>query len=126
SHAIGDGSPPEAAYVEALERDLEYAAPEAHGRPVISVFLGGGTPSLFSPAAVSRLLAAVRARLELAPGVEITLEANPGTVEAGRFRGYREAGVNRLSIGVQSFHDPLLRRIGRIHDADAAARAVAT
>jgi oxygen-independent coproporphyrinogen-3 oxidase len=92
---------------------------------VVSVFIGGGTPSLFSPAGIERLLADVRARLPLEPGCEITLEANPGTFERERFRAYRAAGVTRLSIGVQSFDDAMLERIGRVHDARQARAAVA-
>ena len=94
------------------------------GRPVISVFIGGGTPSLFSPDSIERLVADIRARLPLVPGCEITLEANPGTFERERFRAFRAAGVTRLSIGVQSFHDDSLRAIGRVHDAAQARAAV--
>ncbi|MGE0080436.1 MAG: radical SAM family heme chaperone HemW [Thiohalomonadaceae bacterium] len=122
SHEAGDGIP-EAAYVDALIADLEQELPAVWGRPVISVFIGGGTPSLLSGETVERLLGAVRARLKLLPDAEITLEANPGTVEQGRFRDYRAAGVNRLSIGVQSFADDMLARIGRIHGGDEAVRA---
>ena len=104
-------------YVDALIADLEASLPQVWGRRVVSVFLGGGTPSLFGPAAIDRLLAAVRARLPLEPGGEVTLEANPGTFERERFRAYRDAGVTRLSLGVQSFDDALLARIGRVHDA---------
>jgi oxygen-independent coproporphyrinogen-3 oxidase len=89
------------------------------------VFIGGGTPSLFSPDAIDALLSGVRARLPLEPGAEVTLEANPGTVEAARFRGFREAGVNRISIGVQSFDEGMLSALGRIHSADEARRAIA-
>jgi putative oxygen-independent coproporphyrinogen III oxidase len=94
------------------------------GRRLVSVFIGGGTPSLFSPQAIDALLAGVRARMPLEPIAEITLEANPGTVEAARFRGYRDAGVNRISLGVQSFDDAMLRALGRIHGADEARRGV--
>jgi putative oxygen-independent coproporphyrinogen III oxidase len=94
------------------------------GRRLGSIFIGGGTPSLFSPEAIDRLLAAVRARLTLAPGAGVTLEANPGTAEAGRFRGYRDAGVNRLSLGIQSLDDAKLRALGRIHSAEEARRAI--
>lgn len=117
------GRVPEDAYVEALLRDLEEELPRVWGRPVRSVFVGGGTPSLFSPDAVDRLLAGVRARLTLAPDAEITLEANPGTVDVERFRGFRAAGVNRLSIGVQSFEPEKLQALGRIHDREQALRA---
>jgi putative oxygen-independent coproporphyrinogen III oxidase len=115
---------PEDAYVDALVADLEGLLPSVWGRRVSSVFIGGGTPSLFSVGAIERLLSAVRARLVLEPDAEVTLEANPGTAEAGRFRGYRDAGVNRLSIGVQSFDDAMLRRLGRIHDGNEARRAI--
>ena len=114
----------ESEYVRALVRDLEGALPEVWGRRIYSVFFGGGTPSLFSAESIDALLSAFRARLPLAPDCEITLEANPGTFEAAKFRGYRDAGVNRLSIGVQSFDDAELRALGRIHDADEARRAI--
>jgi putative oxygen-independent coproporphyrinogen III oxidase len=119
------GAAPEARYLDALRADLEAALPLVWGRPVISVFIGGGTPSLFSPDSIERLLADIRARLPLVPGCEITLEANPGTFERERFRAFRAAGVTRLSIGVQSFHDDSLRAIGRVHDAAQAHAAVA-
>lgn len=115
---------PEEAYISALIRDLDYMRPAAGGRVIVSIFMGGGTPSLFSAAAVTRLLAAVRERLSLANDIEITLEANPGTVEAGRFAGYRAAGINRLSLGVQSLDNDRLAGLGRIHDADEARAAV--
>ncbi|NIM42687.1 MAG: oxygen-independent coproporphyrinogen III oxidase-like protein [Hydrogenophaga sp.] len=113
---------PEARYLDALRADLEASLPLVWGRPVHSVFIGGGTPSLFSPEAIDRLLADVRARLPLEPGAEITLEANPGTFEKDRFRAFRQAGVTRLSIGVQSFDDAQLKALGRVHDG-AQARA---
>ncbi len=119
----GEG-PPEGAYVDALVADLERALPSVWGRKVSTVFLGGGTPSLFSPEAIDRLLAAIRARLPLVAGAEVTMEANPGTFERRRFEGYRDAGVNRLSIGVQSFAPRHLAALGRVHDA-AEARAAA-
>ena len=112
----------ESDYLDALRADLEAALPLIWGRTVHSVFIGGGTPSLFSPAAVDQLLTDIRARLPLDPGCEITLEANPGTFERERFRGYRAAGVTRLSVGVQSFDDAKLQALGRVHDA-AQARA---
>jgi oxygen-independent coproporphyrinogen-3 oxidase len=115
---------PEREYVDKLIADLEGVLPSVWGRRLISVFIGGGTPSLFSPASIDTLLAAVRARLTLEPGAEVTLEANPGAVEAARFRGFREAGVSRISIGVQSFDDRMLARLGRIHSADEARRAI--
>jgi len=119
------GVAPEARYLDALRADLEAALPLVWGRPVISVFIGGGTPSLFSPDSIERLLADIRARLPLVPGCEITLEANPGTFERERFRAFRAAGVTRLSIGVQSFDDASLHAIGRVHDAAQARAAVA-
>jgi putative oxygen-independent coproporphyrinogen III oxidase len=114
---------PEAEYIEALLRDLEQDLPRVRGRTVQTVFLGGGTPSLFSPGSVDKLLTGVRERVVLAPGAEITLEANPGTVELARFRGYAAAGVNRLSIGVQSFDPEKLAALGRIHGRDEALAA---
>ena len=118
------GDVPERAYVEALVTDLELALPDIWGRRVHSVFFGGGTPSLFSAAAIGTLVSAFRARLPLAADCEISLEANPGTFEAEKFRGYREAGVNRLSIGIQSFNPEHLKALGRIHDDKEARRAI--
>ncbi len=115
----------QARYLDALCADLEASLPLVWGRRVVSVFIGGGTPSLFAPEAIERLLADIRARLTLVPGCEITLEANPGTFERERFRAYRAAGVTRLSIGVQSFDDAALQRLGRVHDAAQARAAVA-
>ena len=112
-------------YLEALRADLEAALPLVWGRRVRSVFIGGGTPSLFSPDSIDRLLADIRARLVLEPGAEVTLEANPGTFEKNRFKAFRAAGVTRLSIGVQSFDDDALERLGRVHDAQQARAAVA-
>ncbi len=123
--AAGSGTGlPEAAYIDALLADLEHALPEIWGRGVGSVFFGGGTPSLFSPDGIDRILAAVRALTPLVLGAEITLEANPGTVEAAKFKGFRDAGVTRLSLGIQSFNPRHLRALGRIHD-DAEARRAA-
>ena len=122
SHQAGDI--PDSAYVAALLRDLDDESVRVTGRAVESVFIGGGTPSLFSVSAIAALLDGIRARVELAPDCEVTLEANPGSAEAHRFAGYLGAGVNRLSIGVQSFDDGALQRIGRIHDARAAHQAV--
>lgn len=119
------GEVPEAAYLDALIADLESALPLIWGRPVVSIFFGGGTPSLLSAEGVDRLLMAVRARVPLLPDAEITLEANPGTVEADRFAGFRAAGVNRVSIGIQSFNPEHLKVLGRIHDRDEALRAAA-
>ena len=118
------GPLPEKAYLQALTRDLEAALSSVWGRRIHSIFIGGGTPSLFSAAAIDELLASIRARLAVDPDAEITLEANPGTAEAERFQGYRAAGVNRLSVGVQSFDDAMLKALGRIHGADEARRAV--
>ena len=115
---------PEKDYVEKLLLDLESHLPSVWGRRLVSVFIGGGTPSLFSPDSIDALLSGIRARLPLEPGAEITLEANPGTVEAARFRGFRDAGVNRISIGVQSFDESMLKALGRIHNADEAERAI--
>jgi oxygen-independent coproporphyrinogen-3 oxidase len=115
---------PEARYLAALRADLEAALPLVWGRPVVSVFIGGGTPSLFSPDSIDRLLGDIRSRLPLVPDCEITLEANPGTFERDRFRAFRAAGVTRLSIGVQSFDDARLQAIGRVHDAGQAHAAV--
>jgi putative oxygen-independent coproporphyrinogen III oxidase len=123
-----DGAVPEARYLEALRADLESTVPQVWGRPIQTVFIGGGTPSLFSPESIDRLLADVRMLHRLAPDAEVTLEANPGTFEAAKFRAFREAGVTRLSIGVQSFDAAMLARIGRVHDraqALAAARIAA-
>ncbi len=117
------GPVPESVYVDALLADLEQDLPRVWERRIESVFIGGGTPSLFSAEALDRLLAGLRARLPLRPDLEITLEANPGAVERGRFAEFRAAGINRLSIGVQSFDDEHLRRLGRIHDRRAAVAA---
>jgi putative oxygen-independent coproporphyrinogen III oxidase len=123
SHQVR-GEVPEREYVEALVTDLEIALPQVWGRRVHSVFFGGGTPSLLSAKSIDSLLAAFRARLPIAADCEVTLEANPGTFEAEKFRGYREAGVNRLSIGIQSFDPKHLRALGRIHDDREARRAI--
>jgi oxygen-independent coproporphyrinogen-3 oxidase len=116
------GELPWGAYLEALCADLEASLPLIWGRTVHSVFIGGGTPSLFPPEAIDRLLSDIRARVRLEADAEITLEANPGTFEVDRFRGYRQAGVTRLSVGVQSFDDRFLHALGRVHDG-AQARA---
>ncbi|MFZ2651988.1 MAG: radical SAM family heme chaperone HemW [Burkholderiaceae bacterium] len=121
----GAGPPPEARYLEALRCDLESALPFVWGRRVQSIFIGGGTPSLFAPQSIDTLLGDIRARLPLEPGAEITLEANPGSFERDRFRAFRAAGVTRLSIGVQSLDDAKLVAIGRVHDAAQARAAVA-
>jgi len=117
---------PQFEYADALAADLEGLLPSVWGRRATSVFIGGGTPSLFSPEAIDRILSDLRARLPVEPGAEITMEANPGAVEAGRLRGFRDAGVNRISLGVQSFDDAKLAALGRIHSADDARRALET
>jgi len=124
SHAQGAGPLPEQQYLDALVADLDAALPLIWGRTVHSIFIGGGTPSLFAPASIDRLLGDVRARLRLEPDCEITLEANPGTFEKDRFRAFRQTGVTRLSIGVQSFNDDHLRALGRAHDSAQAMAAV--
>ncbi len=124
SHAVPAAGLPEQAYIAALLADLEAALPLIWGRTVHSIFLGGGTPSLFSPAAMDQLLGALRARVRLEADCEITLEANPGTFEKDRFRAFRAAGVTRLSIGVQSFSDDALKMLGRVHDRAQAIAAV--
>ena len=120
----GRGALPFAAYVDALVADLDHDLPLAWGRTVHSVFFGGGTPSLFPPEAIDAFLQQASSRLRFAPEAEITLETNPGTAEHGRFEGYRAAGVNRLSFGIQSFDDGCLQRLGRIHDSREAVAAV--
>ncbi|MFZ7095813.1 radical SAM family heme chaperone HemW [Luteimonas dalianensis] len=118
------GELPFDAYVDALLADLDHDLPLAWGRPVHAVFFGGGTPSLFPPAAIDRFLQGASARLRFMPGLEVTLETNPGTAEHGRFPDYLAAGVNRLSFGIQSFDDGCLQRLGRIHDSAQAEAAV--
>ena len=118
------GAAPERRYIDALISDLDHSLPKIWGRRVYSIFFGGGTPSLFSARAIDEILAAVRARVTLDVEAEITLEANPGTFEANKFRGYREAGVNRLSIGIQSFNDQHLTALGRIHNCNEARSAI--
>ena len=122
SHAAGPDLPEEA-YVDALLADLDADLAQVHGRPLTSIFFGGGTPSLFSAKALGRLLEGVERRVRFATDIEITLEANPGTFEQAKFRDYRSLGINRLSIGVQSFQPPKLIALGRIHDGDEAVRA---
>lgn len=123
SHTAGDAAPRER-YLDALLGDLDYEADCGAGRCVESVFLGGGTPSLFSPNQIGRLLDGIRARFDVVDNAEITMEANPGTIECGEPAGYRDAGINRLSFGGQSFDDEFLKRIGRIHNSDDIVRAV--
>ncbi len=115
---------PEKSYVDALIRDLETGLPRIRGRRIISVFIGGGTPSLFSAQVLGYLLEALRVRMALLPDTEITLEANPGTFEQARFADFQAIGINRLSIGIQSFNDDSLAKIGRIHDGRQAIQAV--
>lgn len=122
SHAIRDGVPEEA-YVDALLKDLDIDVQWTAGRPIETIFIGGGTPSLFHAEAIARLLEGVRERVAVANDAEITLEANPGTVELARFRGFRDAGINRLSIGIQSFNDGSLKTLGRIHGRAEALAA---
>ena len=128
SHQVRDEIPQQR-YVDTLIEDLRSEASLAGDRPIHSIFIGGGTPSLFTPDAYQQILGAVRNQFEIAPTAEITLEANPGTFERERFQGYREAGINRLSIGVQSFNNACLESLGRIHNGDeaiAAAEAAST
>ncbi|MEY2684618.1 MAG: hypothetical protein RJA09_1762 [Pseudomonadota bacterium] len=119
------GEPPYQRYLDALLADLAASLPQVWGRAVHSVFIGGGTPSLFPPEAIDRLLSGVRALVRLEAGAEITLEANPGTFETDRFKAFRQAGVTRLSVGVQSFDDRFLKALGRVHNAEQARAAVA-
>lgn len=124
SHEI-QGAPPEGPYAAAVVRDLEFAAEGVGRREIVSIFFGGGTPSLMSPAALETILDAAAARLSLSDTLEITLEANPGAADSGRFTAYRQLGINRLSIGAQSFDDGKLAALGRIHDGAEASAALA-
>jgi putative oxygen-independent coproporphyrinogen III oxidase len=127
SHEFREGSDPvstQDAYIHALFADLEASLPLIWGRSIQTVFLGGGTPSLFSPEAIDRLISGIRARVRLAPDAEITMEANPGTFEKDRFKAFHHAGITRLSIGVQSFDNAHLKALGRVHDRDQALAAV--
>ena len=124
SHQAPPDGLPEQRYLDALIADLEQALPLVWGRSIHSIFIGGGTPSLFSPQGIDRLLGDIRARLKVEPDCEITLEANPGTFEKDRFRAFRSAGVTRLSVGVQSFNDQHLKALGRVHDRQQAIAAV--
>ena len=117
------GGLPEQAYVQALLSDLELSLPLIWGRPIHSIFMGGGTPSLFEPHFIGELISGIRSRLPLVPDCEITLEANPGTFEKDRFKAFGQAGVNRLSLGVQSFNDAHLQALGRVHSSDQAQAA---
>ena len=123
SHQLKSGRP-DASYIDALIRDFDLEAPRVRGRRIDSVFFGGGTPSLFDPAEFARLIRALKERIEFANDAEITLEANPGTIERGKFQGYAEAGINRVSLGAQSFDAEALEALGRIHSADDTHRAV--
>jgi len=123
SHEVHEDIP-EDRYIKALIDDLEQELPTVWGRTIESLFIGGGTPSLFSAQGIERLLGELRARLPMKPDAEITLEANPGTVDQARFHGFRKAGINRLSMGVQSFQDDLLTAIGRIHNGTEAHAAI--
>jgi oxygen-independent coproporphyrinogen-3 oxidase len=124
SHALKSTAPDEG-YIDALIRDFDLESPWVRGRTIETVFFGGGTPSLFPPEAFARLLAALRERVDFLPDAEVTLEANPGTIERGRFAGYREAGINRVSLGAQTFSARALERLGRIHTPSDTLRAAA-
>ena len=125
SHSLKNGLPEEA-YIDALLADLQTELPNIWGRPVETIFFGGGTPSLFQAASIDRLLSGLRSLLRLQPEAEITLEANPGTFEIEKFKGFKDAGITRLSIGVQSFNDTMLERLGRVHNGSEAQRAIDT
>ena len=125
SHSLKNGLPEEA-YIDALLADLQTELPNIWGRPVETIFFGGGTPSLFQAASIDRLLSGLRSLLRLQPEAEITLEANPGTFEIEKFKGFKDAGITRLSIGVQSFNDTMLGRLGRVHNGGEALRAIDT
>jgi putative oxygen-independent coproporphyrinogen III oxidase len=124
SHQLKSAAP-DASYIDALIRDFDFELPRLNGRRIDTVFFGGGTPSLFQPEDFSRLLGALRQRIAFAADAEITLEANPGTIERGRFSGYGQAGINRVSLGAQTFAPRALERLGRIHSAEDTHRAVA-
>jgi putative oxygen-independent coproporphyrinogen III oxidase len=124
SHQLKSAQP-DSAYIDALLRDFDFEAPRIKGRTIDSVFFGGGTPSLFAPEEFARLLTELRSRSQFAEDVEISMEANPGTIERGLFAGYAQAGINRVSLGAQSFSEAALQRLGRIHSADDTHRAVA-
>jgi putative oxygen-independent coproporphyrinogen III oxidase len=123
SHQLKSAQP-DGSYIDALLKDFDIEAPRLDGRRIDSVFFGGGTPSLFKPEEFARLLTALRARISFAADAEITMEANPGTIERGRFSGYAEAGINRVSLGAQSFDERALKVLGRIHSAEDTHRAV--
>jgi putative oxygen-independent coproporphyrinogen III oxidase len=123
SHQLKSAQP-DASYIDALIRDFDAEAPRLQGRTIDTVFFGGGTPSLFAPTEFARLIKSLKTRIAFASDAEITLEANPGTIERGRFRGYAEAGINRVSLGAQTFDASALKALGRIHSADDTHRAV--
>ncbi len=127
SHQVKDGVQgfDEARYIKALITDLETELPRIWGRQVHSIFIGGGTPSLLSPTGMNDLLSAIRARVNLEPGAEITMEANPGSVEADKFTAFAKSGINRVSLGIQSFQDEQLKALGRIHNGEEAKQAIA-
>ena len=127
SHQVKDGVQgfDEARYIKALITDLETELPRIWGRQVHSIFIGGGTPSLLSPIGMNDLLSAIRARVNLEPGAEITMEANPGSVEADKFAAFAKSGINRVSLGIQSFQDEQLKALGRIHNGEEAKQAIA-
>jgi oxygen-independent coproporphyrinogen-3 oxidase len=118
------GEIPEDRYLDALQADIEQSLPDVWGRPVNTVFIGGGTPSLLSASAVDRLMAMLRSHFNLWPDAEVTLEANPGAAEAGRFKSYSESGINRISLGIQTFNDTQLKKLGRVHDGTQARQAI--
>ena len=122
SHAVSSGLP-ESAYVQALLTNLASELPHIWGRKLESIFIGGGTPSLFSAESIDELLCGIRSLMPFRPNVEVTLEANPGTFEQDKFRGFREAGINRLSVGIQSFNPAHLQAVGRVHNREEALRA---
>ncbi|MEA1890917.1 MAG: radical SAM family heme chaperone HemW, partial [Pseudomonadota bacterium] len=124
SHQAGKDGIPEQDYIEALLKDLEQLLPRVWGRRISSIFFGGGTPSLLSASAVHDILSGIRARISCLPTSEITLEANPGSLEVDKFQNFREAGITRLSLGIQSFSDQSLQALGRVHDAEQAHRAI--
>jgi putative oxygen-independent coproporphyrinogen III oxidase len=127
SHQVKDGAQgfDEERYIKALITDLETELPRIWGRQVHSIFIGGGTPSLLSPQGMDALLSAIRARVNLEPGAEITMEANPGSVEADKFAAFAQSGINRVSLGIQSFQDVQLKALGRVHNGEEAQRAIA-
>ena len=123
SHAVNTAIP-EKAYLQRLLQDFDQSLDDFQGRPLQSIFMGGGTPSLFSPQSIHTLLQHIQTKVPFRDSIEITLEANPGTVDEKNFKGFREAGVNRLSLGVQSFNPTQLKILGRIHDEVSAKRAI--